>query len=347
MEYDQLSSDLDDELATMEDLGLNPFFIAMQKGFSGLKQRAAEQEWVICVPQSASLSTEVLPTADVLKAHILRPSPFFLGQFQTMTGIDVELREGRLHLALPPDEKISPVGAALDAGAEEEAARAAAASPRPALDRESVQVLSDDLAYTADYRAFRTMTIERPLVGPCIEPAAADSRSDVGEDFSLALWSEFIRGDERHAEAVAHLDGFVRNFNDRYTLVSGRVGMGDARRKVADAVDRTTDMLYAANPRVECERAVLRHGASELTLSGCYRKIFDSFVESSEAEEHVIGTFARAVNRIRTRSASAGGARSASSSPGGGGLLGRPPAIAASGSAVCLFMYRYISCESC
>ena len=105
----------------MEDLGVNPFFIAMQKGFTGLKQRAAEQEWVICVPQSASLSAVVLPTADVLKAHILRPSPFFLGQFQTMTGIDVELREGRLHLALPPDEKRSPVGEALDAGAEEEA----------------------------------------------------------------------------------------------------------------------------------------------------------------------------------------------------------------------------------
>ena len=290
----------------MEDLGVNPFFIAMQKGFTGLKQRAAEQEWVICVPQSASLSAVVLPTADVLKAHILRPSPFFLGQFQTMTGIDVELREGRLHLALPPDEKRSPVGEALDAGAEEEAARAAAAaSPRTTLDRESVQVLSDDLAYTADYRAFRTMTIERPLVGPCVEPAAADSRSDVGEDFSLALWSEFIRGDERHAEAVAHLDGFVRNFNDRYTLVSGRVGMGDARRKVADAVDGTVDMLYAANPRVECERAVLLHGVSELTLSGCYHKIFDSFAQSIEAEEHVIATFARAVNRVRTRSASA------------------------------------------
>ena len=309
-----------------ENLAENPFFIAMQKGFSGLKERAAEQEWVLCVPQRVSLETSAEFSAEVLKAHVLRPSPFFKGQFQTMTGIDVELREGRLHLTLPPAPPRTPAS-------EGEGGEAVDAAPpaRATLDRESVQVISDDLAYTADYRAFRTMGIERPLVGPCVEPTEEDAlQSDVGDDFSLAQWSEFIRGDARHASAVATLDGFVRDFNGRYTLVGGSVGMADARRKVTGAIDATADAVAAANPTLRCEHAVLRHGVSELALSGCYRKIFDAFVQSTEGAEHVVTSFARAVNRTRNP-ASLESVRSPSSSGGGG--FGRGAAAAAAAAA--------------
>ena len=78
------------------------------------------------------------------------------------------LREGRLHMTLPATTKSS----LLDA----DDALTRAHSPRLSIDRVSVQVLSDDLAYTFDYRAFRTLTLERPLVGAFVEPSRAESQ---------------------------------------------------------------------------------------------------------------------------------------------------------------------------
>ena len=62
----------------------------MVKLVPSLKKRAADNDWIIAVPQLASLpSTGGAPAStndSVLQAHILKPSPFYKGVYVTLNG---------------------------------------------------------------------------------------------------------------------------------------------------------------------------------------------------------------------------------------------------------------------
>ena len=77
------------------------------------KKRAAEEDWVICVPQQASLPDGTVPAA-TLQAHIMVPSPFFKSEYLTLSKSSVRmdgnmLRVKRSAKGFPEDRDVQIV----------------------------------------------------------------------------------------------------------------------------------------------------------------------------------------------------------------------------------------------
>ncbi len=74
-----------------EDLDKNPFFSLLKNQKRELYDQAAKNRWIICVPQTRSLSMQAIDV-NVLKTHIMQPSPYFQDEYVTLSGKCVTIK---------------------------------------------------------------------------------------------------------------------------------------------------------------------------------------------------------------------------------------------------------------
>lgn len=81
-----------------EDLSENKFFAKLQGEHKILIETAPLENWIVCVPRSATIKSEYLNDTDFLLAHILIPHDEIAEQYTNLLGADVKQLNGKLHL---------------------------------------------------------------------------------------------------------------------------------------------------------------------------------------------------------------------------------------------------------
>lgn len=81
-----------------EDLSENKFFAKLQGEHKILIETAPLENWIVCVPRSATIKHEYLNDTDFLLAHILIPHDEIAEQYTNLLGADVKQMNGKLHL---------------------------------------------------------------------------------------------------------------------------------------------------------------------------------------------------------------------------------------------------------
>lgn len=81
-----------------EDLSENKFFAKLQGEHKILIETAPLENWIVCVPRSATIKSEHLNDTDFLLAHILIPHDEIAEQYTNLLGADVKQLNGKLHL---------------------------------------------------------------------------------------------------------------------------------------------------------------------------------------------------------------------------------------------------------
>lgn len=79
-----------------EDLSQNKFFQKLQIEHKILIDTAPLENWIICVPRSATIKTENLTDTDFLLAHILIPHDEIPEQYTNLLGTDIKQINGKL-----------------------------------------------------------------------------------------------------------------------------------------------------------------------------------------------------------------------------------------------------------
>lgn len=81
-----------------EDLSENKFFAKLQREHKILIDTAPLENWIVCVPRSATITTDQSNDTDFLLAHILIPHDEISDQYTNLLGADVKQLNGQLHI---------------------------------------------------------------------------------------------------------------------------------------------------------------------------------------------------------------------------------------------------------
>ncbi|KAK3782957.1 hypothetical protein RRG08_065867 [Elysia crispata] len=121
----------------VDELEINPFYNALQTKYIDMYERAQECCYILCVPQSQSLNPNLISPGFV-ETHILRPSPYFKGQYMTTHSSNSKT------LKLSDDNQYFTT---LQGFSEEK----------------NIKILSEELAYNKDYKQYKVLILERPF----------------------------------------------------------------------------------------------------------------------------------------------------------------------------------------
>lgn len=81
-----------------EDLSDNKFFAKLQNEHKIIIETAPLENWIVCVPRTATIKPEHLIDTDFLLAHILIPHDEIPEQYTNLLGADVKQFNGKLHI---------------------------------------------------------------------------------------------------------------------------------------------------------------------------------------------------------------------------------------------------------
>lgn len=87
---------MDLQLTYDEDLSQNKFFRKLQSEHKILIETAPLENWIVCVPRSATITKDNLSNTDYLLAHILIPHDEVPEQYTNLLGIDIKQINGKL-----------------------------------------------------------------------------------------------------------------------------------------------------------------------------------------------------------------------------------------------------------
>ena len=217
-----------------EELCTNPWYLAMVEMIPDLKRSAAKREWAILVPRAASLPLAsdgaiARPSEAVALAHVLKPSPFFKGQYVTLSGKTLKLA-GRDLVA---------------------AAAAASGDAHGWAEARTVRILSEENFYNRDFEPFRVLSIASPITGAVRGGAAAGGVAPPARPTPRASAPRPAPDARALPRGGPRLDPIVRPGSPRRVpTVSPAVGPGRTRRPVARTVCATDD--WEARPPSDC-----------------------------------------------------------------------------------------------
>lgn len=81
-----------------EDLSENKFYAKLQREHKILVETAPLENWIVCVPRSATIKPENLNDTDFLLAHILIPHDEIAEHYTNLLGADVRQINGKLYI---------------------------------------------------------------------------------------------------------------------------------------------------------------------------------------------------------------------------------------------------------
>ena len=236
---------------------------------------AASHSLLVAVPPAASLhGLSPRLSASLVDSHVLRSSPYFVGQYLTVNGRSVGLTDGRTLHCL----------AGGGWGRDEEGRIS--------------RVVASETYYDDSFHSFTVLRVDMPLEGR------------VSADYELLVRSEGSgsglvhllprRSLSEHEALLQRLTGdggvlqsvqrFVQQFNSSYVLVRGF--LEHAGQKVADACSRLSQEALSKAAQRAKDAGSLRRQVAEVSaavecavLSGIHAKLFGGLVELHAADE--------------------------------------------------------------
>mmetsp|Transcript_8993 Transcript_8993/g.27821 ORF Transcript_8993/g.27821 Transcript_8993/m.27821 type:complete len:718 (-) Transcript_8993:1546-3699(-) len=142
----------------LEDLYDNAYHRALRRDHKALYREAMEERHLFCLPPSRC-AAEFPPTLSMLRAHLLRPSPYFIDQLLSLSQHAYHLDQAANTLIPVPKSGDHP-------SLQSHASSAAPSASVEDWHAQSARILGEETAYNSRDQPFRMLALDRPLVSP-------------------------------------------------------------------------------------------------------------------------------------------------------------------------------------
>jgi hypothetical protein len=240
----------------VEDLSSNIFLQVLQR--SPLYATACAEGHTLIVPVNSALVGHTI-TAQLLSDHVVRPSPYFVGQFESHSGKSVSLSSSQVTTGKGYGE----VG-------------------------RTCTVVTEETVFGHEGGSFRILCVDKPLEGALVDGSGysvfSKTRSTEAEHVAF-----LARSPEFNGPAMARLAEQVRDFNEKYVLVHGFEA--STVRKLRVLVGEALAELVAANPQYASCRSIkshmqsLRSSVEAVVLGGVHDKVMAFLAKTHAADD--------------------------------------------------------------
>ncbi|ESO82418.1 hypothetical protein LOTGIDRAFT_237017 [Lottia gigantea] len=250
----------------MDELDINPFFRALQTTFSDLYEKAQEKCYLVCVPQKSNLVGASI-NQKLLESHILRPSPYFKGQYISQYNPDnqtVSIEDNGQIIHLLQGYK----------------------------DKKTIRILSEELAYNKNYQPYKILIVEEPFEIRSTGAALSSTKESPINDLLIpkSTFTEskcFLQSITEFSKVLQEIDKAISDFNQHYMVLK------DYLEDVADRIQFIVANL--SEKCISCSKKKIHsdprfkdvlYGAVESYFLGMvYNKVFSAICEKFSQED--------------------------------------------------------------
>ncbi|XP_050408484.1 putative uncharacterized protein DDB_G0284213 [Patella vulgata] len=248
----------------VDELDVNPFFRALQTTYLDLYEKAQEKCHVICVPQKSSL-VGVAINQKLIETHILKPSPYFKGQFLTIHSA------GNKTVVLDENGQIIKTLQGFSG-------------------EKKVKVLSEELAYNKTYEHYKILIIESPLDSKVVSNlnTKETALNDLLKPKSTFIESKFfLQSFKEYTKTILQLDKSLTEFNEHYMVLSDY--LSDAGDRIQAMITETVEKcLKCSKHKIQSDgrfKDVLRGAVESYILGMVHYKIFGVICDKKKKED--------------------------------------------------------------
>ncbi|KAL4223066.1 hypothetical protein ACF0H5_016542 [Mactra antiquata] len=202
-------------MSDVDELDVNPFFLALQSKFSSVYEKALKECCLFCIPQSDCLQGAVI-TDKFVDTHILKPSPFFKGQYHTIRS------ESQIASIDDNGEHITTLDG----------------FPT----KTAIKILNEELGYNKNYQPYKMLIIARPLDQNVLRKRHVSDGTSSGEfnmEFTVDNCKEFLKSIQDIAKAIQELDEQINKFIKNYILLKDY--LDDAAQRLCEISTSVTE----------------------------------------------------------------------------------------------------------
>ncbi|XP_060564388.1 putative uncharacterized protein DDB_G0284213 [Ruditapes philippinarum] len=182
-------------MSEIDELDINPFFIALQSKYLSCYEKAQEERNLICLPQSDCLHG-VRITDKFVETHILKPSPFFQGQYRTLRS----------------DKQIVTI--------EDDGDYIYCQEGFPT--KTKIKIICEELGYNKEYKPYKMLIIARPLDHNVLRQSKMETTSSSGEfnlKCSLKDCRDYLKSIPEFSKPMKELDEQIQKFMKSYIIL--------------------------------------------------------------------------------------------------------------------------------
>ncbi|XP_052802594.1 ankyrin repeat domain-containing protein 27-like [Mya arenaria] len=182
-------------MTDIDELDINPFYRALQTKFLSAYEEAQERCYMICIPKSSCLEGAAI-SRKLIETHILRPSPFFKGQFTT----------------LKSDSQLLVV--------DDNARFISTVEGFPV--KTNIKIVGEELGYNKEYKPYKMLIVARPFDNNLLQFRPSENGASRIEEmpikFTLDGCRDFLH---KHTDSklLHDLDQELAKFNKSYVLL--------------------------------------------------------------------------------------------------------------------------------
>ncbi|GFO43143.1 ankyrin repeat domain-containing protein 27 [Plakobranchus ocellatus] len=262
----------------IDELEINPFYNALQTKYVDMYERAQECCYILCIPQSQSLNPRLISPGFV-ETHILRPSPYFKGQYMTT------------HSANSKTLKLSDDGQYFT-------------TLQGFYDERTIRVLSEELAYNKDYKQYKVLIIERPFDPKYEKVPDTDSVSHKQQMHTPKITPsecrEFLKCFSEHREELLRLDNSIDYFCRHYMVLPDYLDDAVARLEdisslaLADIVKNLKFPFNADSKFIE----ILAGTLESYMMDAVYYKVFPVVRQRFSKDDQLLLSKCHKLNKV-------------------------------------------------
>lgn len=261
----------------IDELEVNPFYKALQSQYVDLYERAQECCYLLCIPQSSTISSHAINT-DFVETHILRPSPYFKGQFMTT------------HSSSSKTLDISDDGQYFR-------------TLQGFTVTDEIRILGEELAYNRDYKPYKILILDKPL----------DSRfkvktqdSDIRDrHFQTSLLTatecaEFLKSRPEFKESLENLNAKIKEFVYHYMVLP------DFLEETAHRLEEISSLAFQemarklkptkSNPKM---KEMLAGTIESYLMNAVYDKLFPVICQHMSARDKTLLAKCHKVSKVK------------------------------------------------
>ncbi|KAL5017334.1 hypothetical protein ScPMuIL_006923 [Solemya velum] len=191
-----------------DELDTNPLFKALQTSYVELFEKV-QDGCLICIPQTISM-TGVSVNQKFVETHVLRPSPYFKGQYVTLHSSKVKTvhYENSTRLLTTGD-----------------------GFPQQC----QIQILSEELGYNKNYQPYKILIIERPLDSSLLPKKASftqNAAKSITVPTSYIESHTFLSSLPKVDKVLSRLDESIAQFSTNYMVL--KEYLGDAAKRLQE-----------------------------------------------------------------------------------------------------------------
>ena len=286
----------------IEDLDLNPFFCALRTEHRDIWIAAAQNSWLLCIPQASSLRGGTA-RADI-ETHILQPSRSFPGEFLTLTGNVVTVIGSEIHtksgFAEPRNVKIlyteefTETASSSPSSSSTSNTRSEAVKQQQQQQQQQQTTTATTTTDTPHEKVFSIIHIGRPLIGGVNAPSSADEM-----DRSIIVkYMAMLRSFPEHESVMLRLDDFVKRTNE-YLRTNALPGSGQLERLLTRELDHAVGTLMNSSCFVDSSarsshvnrrktKMQLSQVVESYLLEGIHARVFSRLANQYQKEDETL-----------------------------------------------------------